>query len=165
MTIKAKRNEQALDAPQTSWLNLRNLGLVLIFAGIVVSGYLSYVKFTATPMICVEGSVFNCTTVQNSAWSTLLGVPIAYLGLAMYLTLGALFLLEDANDFLRENAILLQFIIGLFAWLYSMWLVYVQFVLLQALCQWCLTHEAIMTVLFGVISIRLWNSLRVPESA
>ncbi len=141
-------------------LNLWHISLFLILIGTLVSGYLTYVKLTAEPMLCIEGSVFNCATVQNSAWASIMGVPIAYLGLAMYLILGGITLLENAGDFMRENSLLLQFIIGLFAWLYSMWLVYVQVVLLQALCQWCLTHELVITILFGIICYRLWQNLR-----
>jgi uncharacterized membrane protein len=89
-----------------------------------------------------------------------MGVPIAYLGLAMYLFLGAITFFEQKGDLMQENGLLLQFIVGLFAWLYSMWLVYVQVALLQALCQWCLMHELIITILFGIICFRLWRSLR-----
>lgn len=141
-------------------LNLWHISLFLIFLGTLVSGYLTYVKFTAEPMMCIEGSVFNCTTVQNSAWASIMGVPIAYLGLAMYLFLGAITFFEQKGDLMQENGLLLQFIVGLFAWLYSMWLVYVQVALLQALCQWCLMHELIITILFGIICFRLWRSLR-----
>lgn len=41
-----------------------------------------------------------------------------------------------------------------------MYLVYVQGVLLQAWCVWCLAHEANITVLFAVSILRLRNALR-----
>jgi len=36
----------------------------------------------------------------------------------------------------------------LFAFLYSVYLVYLQAFRIQAYCVWCLTHEALITVLF-----------------
>lgn len=140
-------------------LNRRTLSLILIVAGLLVSGYLSYVKLTEVPMVCVGGGVFNCEVVQNSIYSRLFGIPIAWLGFAVYIMLAALLILGDRIAFLREYGITLFFGINLFAWLYSMWLVYVQFVLLQALCPWCLTHETIISVLFVVSIIRLKRML------
>jgi len=140
-------------------LNARTLSLILVVAGLFVSGYLSYVKLTQVPMVCVESGVFNCEVVQNSAYSKLLGIPIAWMGFAVYIILGAILVLENRVAFLREYGIMLFFGINLFAWLFSMWLVYVQFVLLQALCPWCLTHETIITVLFLVSAIRLIRML------
>lgn len=93
--------------------------------------------------------------VQNSVYSKLFGIPIAWMGFAVYIILGATLMLESRVSFLREYGMMLFFAINLFAWLFSMWLVYVQFVRLQALCPWCLTHETIITVLFAVSIIRL----------
>ena len=112
-------------------------------------------------MVCVAGSIFNCEVVQNSIYSKLFGIPIAWLGFTVYIILGALLLLENRAAFLREYGMVLFFGLNLFAWLFSMWLVYVQFVRLQALCPWCLTHEAIITVLFGVSIIRFKRMLTV----
>ena len=86
----------------------------------------------------------------NSRYSELAGIPIAYLGFAVYVAIGSIQLLETRVAFLRQWGLLLMFGIGLFAWLFSMWLVYVQVALLEALCPWCLTHETNFT-----ISIRL----------
>lgn len=145
--------------------NLRTLSLLLIVAGLFVSGYLSYVKLTQVPMVCVSSSVaggaFNCEVVQNSVYSRLLGIPIAWMGFAVYIVLGSILLLENRTTFLREYGMTLFFGLNLFAWLFSMWLVYVQFVRLQALCPWCLTHEAIITILFVVSTIRLKRMLTV----
>lgn len=150
-----------ISAPRrTLWI----FSLVLVFFGLLVSGYLSYIKLTDAPMQCIQGSVFNCDYVQNSAYSRLAGIPIAWLGFGSYIVIGVLLLFQNRVAFLREYGMLLIFGIVLFTFIYSMWLVYVQFFLLEALCQWCLTHEAIMTVLFIVTSIRLKQFLTDPAS-
>ena len=132
------------------------LSLVLVVIGLVISGYLSYVKLTEVPMVCVQNSdVFNCEVVQTSAYSRIAGIPIAWFGFAVYVALFVLLLLQNRIPFLKENGVLVVFGITLFAWLYSMYLVYLQFFVLQALCPWCLAHEAVMTVLFIVTCLRL----------
>ena len=141
-------------------LSLRTISLLLIAVGIIVSGYISYTTLTKTAIQCVQGAGFNCEVVQSSVYSKLAGIPVAYLGLATYLFLGALLLLENRIEFLQNNGVMIVFGITLFAFLYSMWLVYVQAALLEAFCPWCLTHEAVMTLLFIVSGMRMWKSLR-----
>lgn len=140
-------------------LNLRYVSLLLVLIGIGVSGYLSYVELADAPIICTVGEAFECDVVRNSAYAEVFSVPVAYLGLASYLFIGGLLLLEERSTFLKENGVLLTFGIVLFAFLYSMYLVYVQGVVLEAWCQWCVMHEITMTVLFIVTAVRLWQAL------
>ena len=144
-------------------LILRRAQLLLVLIGLVVAGYLSYLKIEDAPAVCVESGPFNCNVVLNSQYSELAGVPIAYLGFAVYLTIGAFLLLENRVAFLRAWGRLITFGLGLFAWLFSMWLVYVQFALLQALCPWCLSHETNFTILFALICYRAYREI-VDES-
>jgi len=136
---------------------VRRVQFFLVVVGIVVAGYLSYLKLAEAPAVCVESGPFNCNVVLNSQYSELAGVPIAYLGFAVYVAIGAILLLEDRVEFLRDWARLISFGIGLFAWLFSMWLVYVQVALLEALCPWCLTHETNFTILFALICYRVYR--------
>ena len=136
---------------------VRRVQLLLVLIGLAVAGYLSYLKIEDAPAVCVETGPFNCNVVLNSQYSELAGVPIAYLGFAVYLAIGALLLLENRVAFLRVWGSLIMFGIGLFAWLFSMWLVYVQFALLQALCPWCLSHETNFTILFALICYRVYR--------
>ena len=138
---------------------VRRFQALLVVIGLVVAGYLSYLKLAEAPAVCVETGPFNCNVVLNSQYSELAGIPIAYLGFAVYVAIGAIQLLETRVAFLRQWGLLLMFGIGLFAWLFSMWLVYVQFALLEALCPWCLTHETNFTVLFALICYRLYREV------
>ncbi|MGB7338562.1 MAG: vitamin K epoxide reductase family protein [Phototrophicaceae bacterium] len=141
-------------------LTAKHIALVLVVVGLLISGYLSYVKFLDVPIICSENQTFSCSTVQASRWSTLLDIPIAYLGFGLYLLIGSLLLLEDSTDFLAEYGRLLIFTLGIIGWLFSMWLVYIQAFIILAFCQWCLAHEFNFTLLFGVIIYLLWDHLR-----
>ena len=139
---------------------LRIVSLVLVVIGLLVSGYISYTKITDTSLVCEEGAVVNCDIVQNSVYSKLAGIEIAYLGFLSYLVLGALLALENRLAFLQEYGKILVFGITLFAFLYAVWLVYVQAGILSAYCLWCLAHELTITLLFIVSAVRLWRSFR-----
>ncbi len=143
----------------SSLRSLRIWSLMLVVIGLLVAGYLSYTTLTNTSIICIEGAEFNCDLVQNSAYSKFMGIPVAYLGFATYVVLGLILLFEQRIALLREYGITLIFGITLFAFLFSMWLVYTQAVLLKAFCQWCLTHELVITILFVIAIVRLKQML------
>ncbi len=156
MTTFADKGSAAQDRRDSL---VRRAQLLLVVVGIIVAGYLSYLKIAEAPAVCVESGPFNCNVVLNSQYSELGGLPIAYLGFAVYVAMGAILLLEDRVEFLRAWARLIAFGIGLFAWLFSMWLVYVQFALLEALCPWCLTHETNFTILFALVCYRVYREV------
>lgn len=137
----------------------RTIILVFIAIGIGITSYLTYVKITAAPTVCVEGGAFNCDVVQNSSYAKLMGIPVAYLGLATYLALAILVTMENRIGILREYGAMLTFGVALFAFLFSVWLVYVQVFRLEALCIWCLGHEISITIIFLMSLIRLRRAL------
>jgi uncharacterized membrane protein len=140
--------------------SLYRVSLLLVLIGIGISGYLSYSKLTSTDLICLDSEVINCDLVQNSIYARVAGIDISYLGLLAYLILGGLLLLEHRVPLLRDYGSILIFGATLFAFLYAVWLVYVQAVLLMAFCTWCLAHEVTITLLFVVSAVRLWQHLR-----
>ncbi len=138
-------------------ITLRRAQFLLVLIGLFIAGYLSYLKLAAAPAACVEAGPFDCNVVLNSQYSELAGVPIAYLGFVVYALIGLVMLFERKFSFLEQYGSLLVFGIGIFAWLFSMWLVYVQFFLLEALCPWCLSHETNFTLLFLTIAYRVYR--------
>jgi uncharacterized membrane protein len=142
---------------------IRIIQLFSVVFGLCVSGYLSYLKLTDVPSVCVQGGPFNCEVVLNSIYSEIAGIPIAYLGFLTYAVIGIVLLLENQSAFLQEYSTLITFGVGLFAWMFSMWLIFVQFVLLQALCPWCLSHEINFTLLFILIVYRVYKDMQTNE--
>jgi len=136
-------------------ITLRNVSIILIALGILVTGYLSIAELTDTTTVCIESGAFNCDVVQNSVYSKLMGIPIAVLGFGAYVVLGVLVAREDHVDLLKDYGAVLAFAISLFGFLYSAWLTYIEFFQLKALCPWCLASAAIMTLLFVVSGLRL----------
>ncbi len=143
----------------SSILSAKNMSFIVLAFAILVSGYLSYLKVSNVNAVCVAGGLFDCGTVLNSAYSEFAGIPIAWLGLATNLIVVALLLLESRLGLLEDFGPALVFGIVLFAFMFSMYLIYVQAVIIRAYCPWCLTHEALITVLFVLSSWRIWQWL------
>lgn len=142
----------------------RNLSFIVLFFAIAVSGYLSYLKLVPSAhAVCVPGEIFDCGTVLNSVYSEILGIPIAWLGLGVNLLVLALLILEPRIDFFAQYSVPLAFGLLLFAFLFSVYLVYVQAFLITKYCPWCLSHEAMVTILFGLSVQRLLKWMNSSE--
>ena len=140
---------------------LWHIALMLVAVGLFISGYLTIVKLTSAEVLCVDGGIFDCAAVENSQWATMFGIPVAILGLLGYASIGVLLILENFSPAAYRPALqVATFAIVLISWLFSMWLVYVQAIILHAFCQWCLAHELNITILFGIVSYRLWQALK-----
>ena len=139
----------------SAWL----LSLITLAFAIGVSGYLSWLKFDDVEAVCVSGGAFDCGTVLNSVYSEIQGIPIAYLGLLTNLIVVGLLLLESRIGVLREYGPTLVFGVVLFAFVFSVYLVYIQAAVIVAYCPWCLTHEALIALLFGFSGWRLYKNL------
>lgn len=120
-------------------------GLGLAGLGALDSAYLTYVKFAGAQAAC--GGIGDCETVNNSAFSEIAGVPIAILGLAAYLAIIALFLLERSRPAYAEHARLAAFGVTLIGTIYSGWLTYVEVAILRAICPFCVISAIIISLL------------------
>src|SRR5215213_2266629 len=150
-------------AKNGTFFSARNLSFIVLAFAIGISGYLSWLKLSREIAVCIEGSVFDCGTVLNSAYSEIARIPIAWLGLAVNIIVVILLLLEMRFGFFKSYSPALIFGLVLFATLFSIYLIYVQAVLIQAYCPWCLTHEALIFILFGFSTKRLLDWLNPQE--
>jgi len=156
MSVEQAANPTVDPQPRVT---LRTISIILIVIGILITGYLSVAELTNTTTACIESGAFNCDVVQNSAYSKMMGIPIAVLGFGTYLILGALVTLENRVGLLKDYGVVLVFAITLFGFLYSAWLTYIEFFQLKALCPWCLASATVMTLLFVVSGLRLRQTL------
>lgn len=149
---------------QRDYLHIASIILVVI--GLFISGYLTYIKLNNEAPVCIQADGFNCDIVIYSAYSQFMGWDVAYWGFISNVILMFLLVFEKSTDVLKAYVPLLSFGFTLFLFMFSMWLVYVQFFILEALCPWCLSHEVYLTLLFVIASIRLTRLLNAPtESA
>ena len=135
----------------TAW----GVSLVFCLIALFTSGYLSIVTLTGSKAICVEGSYFDCSTVENSIYSKLAGVPVAYLGFATYATILALLLLEKRYGFFREYAMLIILGLSVFGFLFHCYLTLMSVTRLGAICPWCVVTNFSMGVIMVATLIRV----------
>jgi uncharacterized membrane protein len=127
---------------------LRTAAVVLALVGLAAAAYLTYTKY-AHDGVCGVSS--GCTTVQQSAWSELFGIPVSVLGVIGYLGFLALLLLAPQ----RNENVRLALVIGTgVGFLFSMFLMYRAYVTLEAFCPFCTTSAVMMTLLAIISTIR-----------
>jgi len=124
------------------WL-MRLLALV----GLGVSGYLTWTHVTNRAIAC--GGSQDCDIVQQSAYSAVLGIPVALLGMLAYVTLLALLFLRGRPPEAWDAYIpLAVFGISLIGVLYSAYLTYLEIYVIYAICRWCVSSAVIITAIF-----------------
>jgi uncharacterized membrane protein len=132
---------------------LRFAVVLLAAAGAAIAGYLLYHRVAGGTIACTTG---GCEEVQDSKYAELAGVPVALLGLLAYV---ALFATAPSGQELVRAA---GAAIALGGLAFSLYLVYVQVAIIEAICQWCIASDVVMAALAVVTALRL-ASHRVEE--
>lgn len=115
--------------------------IALAAAGLLVSGYLAWLKWSGTAaLFCTPGT--GCDIVQASRYATFLGVPTALWGALGYAAIGALTLI--GLDRARWRA---AFVLATAGAGFSAYLTYLSLFELRAACVWCLASAVIMVAL------------------
>lgn len=133
------------------WLNRALIALLVV--GVLVSIYMTVYKISGNEGMCLGSG--DCSTVNASRFSEVNGIPVAVIGIAGYLAILGVILLENRNSFLKQNGSLLIFGLSLGGFLFTIWLVYVELALLKAICPFCVTSQVAMTLIFILAVIRL----------
>ena len=135
---------------------LAPLSLTWCLLGLLTSAYLTYEHYTgSTTLACPASGAVDCAKVTSSAWSTILGVPVAPLGLVFFVVM----LVLCRPSLLRRRSVALDVArlgfcgIGLLMALYLLWAELFQ---IHAICLWCtgvhiLTFLLFVTLLFGLV--------------
>ncbi|NTW09566.1 MAG: vitamin K epoxide reductase family protein [Anaerolineaceae bacterium] len=137
----------------------RKIMLVLIVVGLLVAIYMTIYKWTNNNSMCLGSG--DCSTVNASPYSEIYGIPVALVGVGGYAAILFLLLMESRNDFVRQNGTLFVFGLSLTGFIFTVYLVYVEFAVLDAVCPFCLTSQIVMTIIFILSIIRL---IRQPQS-
>lgn len=125
----------------------------LSLAGIGIAGYLSWARAAGESLACpISGG--GCETVQQSSYSELVGLPVAYLGLAAYVALLVLVLWES------EAARAAAAAVALSGAAFAVYLLVVQLVVIDAVCVWCLASDVTIGLLAAMTT---WRLLRPSE--
>jgi uncharacterized membrane protein len=136
--------------------SLRLTLALLAVAGLGIAGYLTFVHYAGIKPVCTAGG--SCEKVQTSIYSELAGIPVALLGLLGYGAILAL-LIGPENETTRFAAMALTLV----GFGFSAYLTYRELYSIHAICEWCASSAAILTVM---APISIWRFLRgVPTPA
>ena len=130
---------------------LRAAIALLALVGIGIAGYLTYTHYADSGVFCIAGGG-GCEKVQRSRYAELAGVPVALLGLGAYVALLVSALVPG------RTAAAAGAVVALVGAIFSAWLLYAQLALIDAVCQWCVANDVVITLAAVASVIRLRQS-------
>jgi len=133
---------------------LRRTSGTLGLAGVGIAGYLTYVHYAGLHPVC--GISHGCETVQTSSYASLLGIPVALLGLITYV------LILVSLGMRGERPLLGGYALTSIAFAFSVYLTYREVFTIHAICSWCVSSAIVFTLLAIVATLRV---LRVDVEA
>ncbi len=113
----------------------------LLFFEIIFSAVLAFQDITKTPY-CIVGT--ECAAVQNSSYSTIIGVKLSVLAVTAFMMLLLLYLLT----LYYKRGYLLFLKATFLGSVLASYLLYVQLIILKKICALCTTIDAIMIIVF-----------------
>ena len=117
---------------------------VMSVLGLFVAGYLSWSHFSGEPVYC--GGSNSCELVNSSRFAYLGPIPVALIGLTGYIIILVLSLIPSKGD--RQWPMLLIFGGALIGVMLQWYLFYIEVAVLRAICYWCVTSQALITLIF-----------------
>jgi uncharacterized membrane protein len=128
--------------------HLRAAIALLSLAGAGIAAYLVYTRYSGAAIFCSTG---GCETVQSSKYAEVAGIPVAVLGLIGY---AAIFVTAVLRDPMSAAVGVALSAIGV---AFSGYLLYAQLGPIDAICQWCVANDAVISLLATGC---LWRFLR-----
>ena len=126
--------------------SLRLASIVIAALGAAITVYLLSVRQSGGALACSTG---GCEAVQGSSYAEVLGVPVAALGLVGFL--GLLLAAAARGDLARLS----QVTLALTVFAFGAYLLYIQLVVIDAICEWCLATDVLTTVIVALALLRL----------
>ena len=129
--------------------------LILSTLGFTLSAWALQLHYdTRVSTFCNFNDFFSCETVNKSAYASIAGVPVAAIGLVGYLLLGALAAIGYCHREQAPGLIRPLLILSGGALLFSLYLTYLEFFVLHALCPLCLGSQLMILGIF-ILSLLL----------
>lgn len=135
------------------------LVIVLAFVGIADAWYLAQSAVTDTALSCSITGLDGCNIVAQSPYARLFGVPLGVYGTIFYAIVFAL----AATLLVISNRMLFRalFILGAIGAAASLIFIFIQFMVIKAVCIYCLTSAGIAFIIF-FIAWKLWKRYSPP---
>ncbi|ACU53195.1 Vitamin K epoxide reductase [Acidimicrobium ferrooxidans DSM 10331] len=128
---------------------MRGLVALIALAGLGVATYLTIAHYdTTVTLACPDTGIVNCAKVTTSPESTILGIPVAVLGLGFFLAMGVLSLPFAWRHRALDAVRLALAGVGV---VFVLWLVYAEIVKIGSICLWCTSVHVMTLTLFLVV--------------
>jgi uncharacterized membrane protein len=111
---------------------------ILALAGVVVSALALHVHYSTAVEFCSINATWDCGVVNHSPFAEIFHVPVAILGIAGYLALGAL-------AFTRQRYLLL--LVAIAGMIFALRLTLIEELVLEAWCIYCVISQTIMALI------------------
>ncbi len=126
---------------------------VLALIGAADSLYLLIYKLSGNNQMCLGNG--GCHNVNFSSYSEIYGIPVSAIGMAAYIVMAVLILLEPRIRLLQENGPLLLFGMTLIGVAFSIYLTYLELYVIHAVCPFCVTSAIVISLMFILAIVRL----------
>ncbi len=148
------KSEVYVDQYRSPIAKLPAVAALVALAGLADSIYLTIHHYTAEPVPC--SIITGCEQVLTSNYAELYGIPTAAFGIAAYLTAFVLALFSASGN--RQTWNLFGAVVVVMA-VFTGWLIYLQAVVIEAFCQFCLISAATtLTLLLMFLASKFFRS-------
>ncbi len=138
-------------------MKTRIIALIISALGFIDSVYLIFIKYSNNEKLCFIGAG-DCLSVNTSVYSETLGIPNAVLGALAYLSILAMYLLEQKSSLIARWSPYLTFGLTFLGVIYSAYLTYLEIAVIKAVCPFCVISAVAMLALFIISITRLFVS-------
>jgi len=121
--------------------------IALACIGIPISGYSLWHHFDESQGWCSLGDTLNCDVVNRGPYSEIAGIPVALIGLVGYAGIAVVAWLAMKKEAERRELITLLRVAVAVALLFSLYLTYLEAVVLRVFCPLCLGSFVIVVTL------------------
>ncbi len=144
------------------WAALALVLVAVAIVGVGIASYLAWENSRGESGVCTI--VHGCSTVQQSKYGKILGIPVSVPGLGLYalLALSGIAWVTNARG-VRPYAALVGAVGAAFGFLFSLFLTYLEAFVIDAWCIYCIVSAVLMTVLFAGWSVLLANEVRAQR--
>ncbi len=124
-----------------------NAILALSAVGVAIALYLSWVALWAEGNTLCTGAG-DCTRVQQSQYARAFGVPVAVLGLGMYVAILAMTVVRRRWPTIQPRQLeVLTVTLAVGGTAYSAYLTGLELFVIHAICEWCVTSAIVITLI------------------
>ncbi|MFA4872791.1 MAG: vitamin K epoxide reductase family protein [Patescibacteria group bacterium] len=126
--------------------------LIALLAGIgaALSALLIYLHYQPQEGWCTVGNGFSCDIVNRGVYGEIAGVPVSFIGIIGYVSLCAMALWINAYQEKRVGFLPLIRIMVAGAFLFSLYLTYLEAFVLYTFCLFCIGSFILVLLLNGV---------------